>query len=91
MKPSPIVALNRAIALAEVSGPRAALAALDAIADREVLESYPFYPATLGEMHARLGATIEAARYFEQAIALTTSPAERRYLEGKLKACRETA
>ena len=89
IKPSPIVALNRAIALAEVRGPRAALDALAAIREREVLESYPFYPATLGELHLRLGDLDAAARHLERAIALTSSPAEKQFLRQKLDTCRE--
>jgi len=88
IKPSPIVALNRAIAFAEVSGPRAALDALAAIREREVLESYPFYPATLGELHLRLGDLDAAAGHLERAIVLTSSPAEKRFLRQKLDASR---
>jgi len=87
LKPSPIVALNRAIALAEVQGAQAALDALLTITDRGALEAYPFYPAALGEMHMRLGQLTRAASYFDQAIALTTSPAERQFLHQKLNAC----
>lgn len=89
LKPSPIVALNRAIALAEVQGVQAALEALLTIPDRGALEAYPFYPAALGEMHMRLGHLATAATYFGQAIALTTSPAERQFLQQKLTACGE--
>ncbi len=89
IKPSPVVALNRAIALAELRGPQAALDALASIPDRGVLESYPFYPATLGEMHMRLGQFTVAAQYFARAIVLTSSPAERHFLQQKLSACRE--
>ncbi len=84
IKPSPIVALNRAIALAEVRGPRAALDALAAIPERDVLESYPFYPAALGDLHLRLGDLNEARRHLERAIALTSSPAEKHFLRQKL-------
>lgn len=89
IKPSPIVALNRAIALAEVQGPRTALDTLAAIPERDVLASYPFYPATLGELHRRLGNLDEAARHLERAIALTSSPAEKHFLREKLDACRD--
>ncbi len=89
LKPSPVVALNRAIALAELGGPQAALDALATIPDRGVLESYPFYPATLGEMHMRLGQFEAAVPYFARAIALTSSPAEQHFLQQKLSACRE--
>lgn len=89
IKPSPVVALNRAIALAEGQGPTAALAALQHIPDRDVLETYPFYPATLGELHLRVGNLDDAARHLERAIALTSSPAEKHFLQQKLNACRD--
>ncbi len=63
------------------------LDALATIADRGLLESYPFYPATLGEMHMRLGQFEVAAPYFARAIALTSSPAEQHFLQQKLSAC----
>ncbi len=88
LKPSPVVALNRAIALAELHGPQAALDALATIPDRDVLASYPFYPATLGEMYRRLGQFEVAAPYFARALALTSSPAEQHFLQQKLIACR---
>jgi len=88
VKPSPIVALNRAIALAELRGPRAALAALRAIPEPGVLETYHLFPATLGELHLRLREFGEAARHFERALVLTSSRAERHLLQEKLGACR---
>ncbi|MGH2361092.1 MAG: RNA polymerase sigma factor [bacterium] len=88
LKPSPIVALNRAIALAERDGPRAGLTALETVAGRELLESYHHYPAALGELHLRLGETEDAARYFEHALSIASSPAERRFLQRKLEECR---
>jgi RNA polymerase sigma-70 factor (ECF subfamily) len=91
LKPSPIVALNRAIALAEVQGAQVALDALLTIPDRGALEAYPFYPAALGEMHMRLGQLATAATYFARAIGLTASPAERHFLQEKLNACRDAA
>jgi RNA polymerase sigma-70 factor (ECF subfamily) len=91
IKPSPVVALNRAVALAELRGPRAGLAALGAIPDARVLESYHLLPATYGELHLRLGELGEAAAHFERAIALTASRAERDLLRAKLAACRPAA
>ncbi len=89
IKPSPVVALNRAIAFAEVAGPGAALAILETLADRRVLETYHLYPAALGELHFRLGHFDEAERHFARAIALTSSQAEKRFLQQKLKSCRK--
>ena len=88
MKPSPIIALNRAIALAELHGPRVGLDALETIAGHEILEGYHHYPAALGELHLRLGEVEIAASFFARAIAITSSPAERRLLERKLKECK---
>jgi len=87
LNPSPIVALNRAIAVAEVHGPQAALETLAAIPERGALEAYPFYPAALGEMYRRLGQKAIAATYFARAIDLTASPPERHFLRQKLDAC----
>ena len=84
--PSPVVALNRAIALGHRDGPARALAELQAIADVERLRSYPFYPAALGEFELRLGHTQAARQHFEAAIRLARNDAERRFLE-KRKAC----
>jgi RNA polymerase sigma-70 factor (ECF subfamily) len=89
LNPSPIIALNRAIAVAEVRGARAGLEALAAIRDRGVLEAYYLYPAVLGELHIRLGDLVSARRYLARAIEATASPAERRFLEEKLRS--ETA
>jgi RNA polymerase sigma-70 factor (ECF subfamily) len=87
LRPSPVVALNRAIALAERDGPRAALDALEAVLDEPVLRHYHLLPATLGELHLRLGRRQDAAGHFRRALALTSSPAEKRFLERKLAAC----
>ncbi len=90
LKPSPVIALNRAIALGELHGPRAGLAALETIAGRELLEGYHHYPAALGELHLRLGEIEDAACEFARAmtITITSSPAERRFLQRKLEESR---
>jgi len=85
--PTPIVALNRAIAIGKRDGPGAGLAAINAIPDTEPLESYYLFPAALGEMHLQLGKLEEAKRFFERACSLTSSPAERQHLWRKLAAC----
>ena len=87
LKSSPILALNRAIALAERRGPCAGLEAIQSIPD-QVLEGYYLFWATLGEMHLRLGEFGRAAPHFERAIALTSSRVERQFLHRKLEACR---
>jgi len=87
IKPSPIVALNRAIAVAESEGAERGLAAIDAIAGRERLAGYPFYPAAIGELELRLGRRESARERFRSALALARNPDERRFLEGRVGAC----
>jgi len=83
LQPSPVVALNRAIAIGERSGPLAALEAIRQIAHPERLESYPFYWAAQGEFESRLGHTEKAKAHFATAIRLARSPAERIHLQRK--------
>jgi RNA polymerase sigma-70 factor (ECF subfamily) len=84
IRPSPVVALSRAIALGQRDGPERGIEVLLAIADRERLESYPFYPAALGEFCLRAGRREEAKRHFVRARSLARNPAESRFLERKL-------
>jgi RNA polymerase sigma-70 factor (ECF subfamily) len=74
--PTPVVELNRAIALAEVAGPAAALTILDSIE----LDGYHLYHATRAELLRRLGRPNEAARAYDAAIALTFNESERAFL-----------
>ena len=83
---SPVVALNRAIAVAQRDGPAAGLAQLRAIGDAERLRTYPFYPAALGELELRLGDYAAAQKHFGAALALARNAAERRFLEKRLAA-----
>jgi RNA polymerase sigma factor (sigma-70 family) len=85
LKPTPIVALNRAIALVQVKGPQAGLEALDALEEEVQLEKYPFYPAARGEFHRLAGHSEKARDYFQQALRLARSPAEVKFFESKLK------
>lgn len=87
LAPSPVVALNRAIALGQRDGPERGRQALLAIEDRERLAAYPFYPAALGEMELRRGAGTQARRHFVAALAAARNPTERRFLEKRLSAC----
>jgi predicted RNA polymerase sigma factor len=84
--PSPVVALNRAIAVGERDGPARALQELSAIAGVERLSAYPFLPAALGEFELRLGNVTAARRHFSSALALARNDAERRFLEKRLAA-----
>jgi len=87
MAPSPIVALNRAIAIGQRDGPDEGLQALDAIADGERLRSYPFYRAARGELELQLGHRESAREHFLAAAALARSDVERRFLEKRLREC----
>jgi RNA polymerase sigma-70 factor (ECF subfamily) len=86
LAPSPVVALNRAIAVGERDGPERGLAALAAIADRDRLAGYPFYPAALGELELRRGDRAAARRHFQAALDVARNAAERRFLEKRLRA-----
>ncbi len=77
---SPIVAMNRAVAVARVHGPEQGLKALAAIADRSTLEAYHLYHAICGTFAAELGRTAEALTHFKQAGNLATLPAEREFI-----------
>ena len=85
--PSPVVALNRAVAVAERDGAARGLEALHAIADRERLAAYPFYPAALGELELRRGEAGRAREHFRAALAVARNAAERRFLERRLLGC----
>jgi RNA polymerase sigma factor (sigma-70 family) len=82
--PSPVVALNRAIAIGERDGPAAGLMELRRFDDIDRLAAYPFYPAALGEMEFRLGHLVEAERHFRAAISVARNPTERAFLERRL-------
>ncbi|HEY0782245.1 MAG TPA: hypothetical protein VGE98_07320, partial [Thermoanaerobaculia bacterium] len=84
LKPTPIVALNRAIAVGQARGPEEGLAALERIPDAAKLQDYPFYPAARGELLRQMGRGDEARASFETAAKLARNPAEVRFLERKL-------
>jgi RNA polymerase sigma factor (sigma-70 family) len=81
IRPSPVVALNRAIAVAQSEGPERGLEELHAIADSDRLARYPFYPAALGELELRRGRRDAARGHFQTALALARNPMERDFLE----------
>ena len=89
IRPSPIVALNRAIAIAQRDGPERGLKELDAIEDRDRLAEYPFYSAALGELELRRGRRETARDHFRSALALARSPMERCFLEKRVCACEQ--
>jgi RNA polymerase sigma-70 factor (ECF subfamily) len=91
IRPSPVVALNRAIALAQQNGPERGIEALRTIEHGELLASYPFYAAALGELEFRAGDNGNARKHFEEALGLARNRVERRFLERRLDAVRDAA
>lgn len=87
LAPSPIVALNRAIAVGRRDGAKAGLAALRAIGEPERLAGYPFYSAALGEAELRLGNPEAGQQHFRAALGRARNDEERRHLERRLRAC----
>lgn len=79
LEPSPVVALNRAVALAMTEGPAAALARVDALGPQ--LEGYYLFHSTRADFHRRLGAYEPARKAYERAMALAGNDSERRFLE----------
>ena len=90
IRPSPVVALNRAIAVAQRDGPERGLVEIDAIEDRDRLAAYPFYAAALGELELRRGRHATARAHFQAALALARNPMERRFLDGRVDACQRS-
>jgi RNA polymerase sigma-70 factor, ECF subfamily len=88
LDPSPIVSLNRAVAVAMVDGPRVALALIDALADD--LDGYHLFHATRADMLRRLGSSAEAANSYGRALALVTNESERRFLERRMREIQQT-
>jgi RNA polymerase sigma-70 factor, ECF subfamily len=83
VQPSPVVALNRAAAVAMVEGPRPALVLVDALANE--LDRYHLLHSARADLLRRLGSTEEAARSYARALTLVTNEAERRFLERRLR------
>lgn len=87
LRPSPIIALNRAIAVAQKDGPERGIEEIERIADGKRLAGYPFYFAALGELELRRGRPVVARGHLGSALKLARSGMERRFLEGRMKAC----
>jgi len=83
--PSPLVDLNRAVAVAMVDGPAAGLALLDALAADRRLAGYHLLPAARGDLLRRLGRTAEAADAYRQALDLAGNGPERAFLDRRLR------
>lgn len=82
--PSPVVALNRAIAIGAAQDPDAGLTALDGLADDPGLTSYPYLPAARAEFLRRIGQAGAAAECYREALLLTGNEVEARYLQRRL-------
>jgi RNA polymerase sigma factor (sigma-70 family) len=87
---SPVVALNRAVAVANVQGAQAGLDAVGGIRDVDKLKSYYLLYAVLGEFEMRLNHPDIAAGHFEKAVELTQVKSEQTFLSGKLQACQNS-
>ncbi len=85
--PSPVVELNRAVAVGMAEGPAAGLALVDALAGEKALRSYHLMPAVRGDLLAKLGRSAEARAEFEKAAALAGNARERDVLLARAAAC----
>jgi len=88
MQPSPIVSLNRAVAVAMAEGPKAGLTLIDALAAAGALDGYHLLHAARADLLRRLGATSAAAQSYTRALELVTHESERRFLERRLREVR---
>ncbi|OOG55244.1 RNA polymerase subunit sigma-24 [Rhodanobacter sp. B05] len=88
--PSPIVELNRAVAVSMANGAAEGLVLVDALADEPSLQRYHLLPAVRGDLLARLGRATEAREEFERAAALTQNRRERKLMRERARACDRT-
>ena len=84
LSPSPVVELNRGVAIAMADGFEAGLARLDSLAGDELLAGYPYYHSARADLLRRLGRAAEAAAAYKTALALTTNAVERAFLSRRL-------
>jgi RNA polymerase sigma-70 factor (ECF subfamily) len=85
VQPSPVVSLNRAVAVAMADGPRAGLVLIDVLAATNELDNYHLLHAARADLLRRAGSPGEAAKSYERALALVTNDSERRFLERRLR------
>ena len=85
--PSPVIELNRAVAVAMAFGPQAGLAVVDGLADEPALSGYHLLPAVRGDLLAKLGRQDEARAEFERAAALTRNAREQALMRERAAAC----
>ena len=88
VQPSPIVSLNRAVAVAMADGPQPALALIDALTATGDLNDYHLLHAARADLLRRVGSKVEAAKSYARALALVTHDSERRFLERRLREVR---
>jgi RNA polymerase sigma-70 factor (ECF subfamily) len=86
LRPSPVVALGRAIAIGERDGPEAGLLAVRAFEHDDRLARTPFYEAAMGDLELRAGRVEAATKHLEAALERSRTPMERRFFEGRLRA-----
>ena len=85
LQPSPVVSLNRAVAVAMVHGPRPALALIDALAASGDVDGYHLLHSARADLLRRAGSFEEAAESYARALTLVTNDSERRFLERRLR------
>jgi RNA polymerase sigma-70 factor, ECF subfamily len=85
--PSPVIELNRAVAVSMAQGPAAGLALVDALANEPFLQSYHLLPSVRGDLLFKLGRLPEARAAFEQAASLTRNARERTFLLNRAHSC----
>ena len=88
--PSPVVALNRAVAVGMADGPAAGLRALDELADEPQLAGYVYLPAARADFLRRLGETERAAAAYREALAIADNAVERDFLARRLEQCQRS-
>ena len=91
IRPSPVVALNRAVAVSMVRGPEAGLAEIGSLARDGRLDGYHYLPAVRADLLRRLGRRDEAATAYQAAIDLVDNEAEQQFLAARLAECRPAA
>jgi RNA polymerase sigma-70 factor (ECF subfamily) len=85
VQPSPVISLNRAVAVAMARGPRPALELVDALAAAKDLDHYHLLHAARADLLRRIGSPREAAESYKRALSLVTNDSERRFLERRLR------
>jgi RNA polymerase sigma-70 factor (ECF subfamily) len=85
IQPSPVIQLNRAVAIAECEGPEAGLTQIDTVLERGELANYYLAHSARADMYRRLGRTAEARSSYEKALALTQQEPERQFLQERIR------